>query len=150
MGEASAYERGVTGIFGNCCGFGGRYTLRIWEIGSGRDTRRGGVTGKLEHESDRSSLHRAGRTPWAFGISIAAVIAIVLGVGIDDNAGRAAFLGDKLFHAAKILSVADDHDLASDVDIHLLELVEIGGRAVVGVDDFGLGVPGGRHAVEAA
>ena len=57
-------------------------------------------------------------------------------------------LRDKYFHAAKILAVTHHYDLAAHVDVHLGELVEIVGGAVVGVDYVRFDVSGWRHAIE--
>ena len=128
-------------------GLGGRHALRIGQSRSGRHARCGRVSGKLEHESDRSALHAARRAPRPFRIGVAAVVAIVFRVGINDDSGRAAFLRHERFHAAKILAVTDDDDLAAHIDVHLLQLVKVSGRAVVRIDNFRLGVARGRHAV---
>ena len=50
------------------------------------------------------------------------------------------FLGSEYFYAAKVLAVADDHDLAAHIDLQLLQLLEIFGRAVVRVNHIGLDV----------
>jgi len=56
------------------------------------------------------------------------VVAIVFRVGINDDSGSAALLCDEGFHTAEVFSVADDDDLAADVDVHLFQLVEIAGE----------------------
>jgi len=57
-------------------------------------------------------------------------------------------LGDKHFYPTKILPVADENDLVANINSHLIELLEIVRRAVVGIDDLTFNVCGRRHAVE--
>ena len=125
-----------------------RNALRLRQRRHRRDSRSGRIAGKLEHVSHRSALHAGVRPPRPFGIFVAAPPAIVRRIGIDDHARRAVFLRHEHFHSAKILPVAHQHDLAAHVDVQLLELLEVLGRAVVGIDHVGLGVARGRHAVE--
>ena len=56
--------------------------------------------------------------------------------------------GDKRLHAAKVLAVADDDDLALHVDAHLLQLLEVLRAAVVGVNHIGGDVARRRVLVE--
>ena len=116
--------------------------------GHGRDAGRGGIAGELEHVTDRAALHAGVGTPRAVGILVAAAPAVVGRVGVDDHAGSAVLLRHEDFHAAEILAVAHQHDLAADVDFQLVELVEVIRGAIVGVDDVGFDIAGGRHAVE--
>ena len=58
------------------------------------------------------------------------------------------FLRDECLHAAEVLAVTHHDDLAAHVDLQFFQFLEILGRAVVGVDHIGLGIAGGRHAVE--
>src|SRR6267378_7590574 len=71
-------------------GFGGRNALGIRQRRSGRHSRGGWVSGKREHESYRSPLHAARRAPRPLRISVAAIIAIVFRVGINDDCRRPA------------------------------------------------------------
>jgi len=64
------------------------------------------------------------------------------------DSGSAALLCDEGFHTAEVFSVADDDDSCRGRRVHLFQLVEIGGGAIVGIDNFGFGVAGGRHAVK--
>src|SRR5208337_3758532 len=61
-------------------GRGGGHTLRIRQSWSRCYSRRGRVSGKLEHESDRSALHAARRAPRPFRICVATVVTIVFRV----------------------------------------------------------------------
>src|SRR5271166_1508978 len=123
-----------------------RYAFRIRQPRSGRHSRRGGVSGKLEHKSDGPALHTGGRAPRSLRIGVAAVVTIIFWIRIDDDSSGAAFLRHKRLHAAKILAVTDDHDFSAHIDIHLLQLVEVGGRSIVRIDNFRLGIARGRHA----
>ena len=60
----------------------------------------------------------------------------------------AVLVGDLGLDAAPAAAVAREHDLALDVDLHLLEALVVGGHAVVDVDDLAGGVAVGRVGVE--
>ena len=77
------------------------------------------------------------------GIHVAAVVAVVGGIGVDEDAGGSILLGDVDLDAAEIAAVADENDFAFEVDAEVFELLEIFGAAVVGVDDFAGDVAGG-------
>src|ERR1035438_736395 len=84
IGVGKRSHRDLGQLLGVC----GRNALRIWECRSGRNSRRGRVSGKLEHESNRAALHSTRGTPRAFWIGIAAIVAIVLRIGINNDSGR--------------------------------------------------------------
>ena len=75
-------------------------------------------------------------------------VAVVGGVGVDEDAFGAVLLGDVDLDAAEVAAVADEDDLAFDADAEVGELLEVGQGAVVGVDDLGGDVAGGGGAVE--
>ena len=91
----------------------------------------------------RAALHAGGRPVGAARVDVALVVAVVGWVGVDEHTGGAILLRDVDLHAAEVVAVADDDDLALDADAQLLELFEVGERAVVGVDDVGGDVTGG-------
>src|ERR1700720_859955 len=126
---------------------GGRNALRVRQVRRRRHFGRCRVAGKLEHIAYRPPLHAARGAPRTFWIGVSAVIAIVFGVGIDNDGGCASFLSNELFDAAEVLSVTDDYDFASHIDVHLLEFVKIRRRAVVCINNVRLGVARRRHAV---
>ncbi len=69
-------------------------------------------------------------------------------VGVDEDAGGSALLGDIDLDAAEVGAVAADDDFAVEVDVLSGELVEVFEAAVVGVDHFGGDVAGAGGAVE--
>ena len=103
---------------------------------------------KLEHITNGSALHAGIRTPRPFGIFVAAPPAVVGEIGIDDQARGAVLLSEKGFYSAKVLPVADQHDLVAHIHFQLFELFEILRRTVVGVDHFRFGVSRWRHRIE--
>jgi len=117
------------------------------QIRRGSETGRGGVTGILEEILNRSALDATFGAIGTVGIDVSLIIAIVGGIGVDDDSGSAVLLCDVGFDAAEIFSVADDDNLAFDADVLGGKLGEIFGRAVVGVDDFCGNVAGGRIGV---
>jgi hypothetical protein len=50
-------------------------------------------------------------------------------------------LGYVALDSTEILAIADDHDLAPDIDLQLFQLLEIFGTAVICIDDIGLCIP---------
>src|ERR1700716_4692573 len=118
------------------------------EIGWGCGAGGGGVAGVDGEELDGAALNGGVWTPRALGVDVAAEVAVVGGVGVDEDAFGAVVLGDVGLDAAEVFSVADDDDLFLDADAELGELLEVGEGAVVRVDDLGGDVAGGRGAVE--
>jgi hypothetical protein len=101
------------------------------------------VAGILEHELDGTALDGSFGAPGAVGIHVAAVVAGVGGVCVDDDADGSQLLGDVDLDAAEIAAVAADDDVAFDVDVELFEFLKIFGSAVVGVDGGSGDVAGG-------
>ncbi len=126
---------------------GGRNALRIGQRRHRRYSRRGGIARELEHVSDRSALCRARRAPRTLGVRVAAVVTVVLRIGINNDRSRSPLLRDEGLHSTEILPIADDDDLSADVHIHLFQLVEVFGRAVVCINNFRLCIARWRHAV---
>ena len=138
----------MTGIFGICAECCGEIRCDSGSDGSRRDARSGRIAGKFEHVSHGAALHAGIGTPGPVGIFVAAPPAVIGGIGVDDHSRRAVFLRDEDFHSAKILAVADQHNLAAHVNFQFLELLEIFRRPVVGVNHVGFDVARRRHAVE--
>ena len=113
------------------------------KVRRGGDARGGGVAGVDGKELDGTALNGGVGTPGTFGIDVAAEVAVVGGVGVDEDALGAVLLGDVGLDAAEVFAVADDDDLVFDADAEFGELLEVGEGAVVGVDDFGGDVAGG-------
>ncbi len=118
------------------------------KVGSGGDAGGGGVAGIDGQELDGAALDGGVGTPGALGVDVAAEVAVVGGVGVDEDAFGSVLLGDVDLDAAEVFAVADDDDLAFDADAEFGELLEVGEGAVVGVDDLGGDVAGGGGAVE--
>ncbi len=143
VGERVGGDAGLVGlklVGGDA--FGGR------KVGSGGDAGSGGVAGIDGEKLDGAALDGGVGAPGALGVDVAAEVAVVGGVGVDEDAGGSVLLGDVGFDAAEVFAVADDDDLAFDADAEFGELLEVGEGAVVGVDDFGGDVAGGGGAVE--
>ena len=107
-----------------------------------------GVAGVEREELDGAALHGGGGAVGAAGVDVAADVAVVGGVGVDEDAVGAVLLRDVDLDAAEVAAVADDDDLVFDADAEFGELLEVGEGAVVGVDDVGGDVAGGGGAVE--
>ena len=122
--------------------------LRVGQVGGGGDAGGGGIAGIDGEELDGAALDGGVGTPGALGVDVAAEVAVVGGVGVDEDAFGAVLLGDVGLDAAEVFAVADDDDLVFDADAEFGELLEVGEGAVVGVDDLGGDVAGGRGAVE--
>ena len=120
----------------------------VGKIGRGGDAGSLGVAGIDGEELHGAALDGGGRAPGAVGVDVAAEVAVVGGVGVDEDAFGSVLLGDVDLDAAEVASVADEDDLVLDADAEFGELLEVGERAVVGVDDGAGDVAGGRGAVE--
>ncbi len=107
-----------------------------------------GIAGIDGKELDGAALDGGLGTPRTLGVHVAAEVAVVGGVGVDEDALGTVLLGDVGLDAAEVFAVADDDDLVFDADAEFGELLEVGESAVVGVDDFGGDVAGGGGAVE--
>ena len=94
---------------------------------------------------DAAALERRTRAKRAFRVNIAAGIAVVSGVGVDQNTLRASFLGVANLQAAENLAVANQDDLILDVDAEFFERAVVFQSAVIGVDH--LAFDASRHAV---
>ncbi len=143
VGERVGGDAGLVGlelVDGDALGGG--------KIGGGGDAGGGGVAGIDGEELDGAALDGGVGTPGAFGVDVAAEVAVVGGVGVDEDAFGAVLLGDVGLDAAEVFAVADDDDLVFDADAEFGELLEVGEGAVVGVDDLGGDVAGGGGAVE--
>ncbi len=107
---------------------------------SGRRGRWAGTARSRAGRRSRGDRGRRGRR--------AAAVAVVGGVGVDQDAFGSEALGEVDLDAAEGVAVADEDDLAFDADAEFGEAVEVREAAVVGVDDGGGHVAGGRGAVE--
>jgi hypothetical protein len=85
-------------------------------------------------ELDRAALHGGLRPVWALGVHIALVEAVVGGVGVDQDSLGSGQLRVVDLDAAVVGAVADQDDLVAHVDAEIGQPLEVGGRAVVGVD----------------
>ena len=72
----------------------------------------GGVAGVVEDVEHRAALHARGRPPGAVGIGVAAVVAVVFRVGVDDQRRRFVFFRYFGLHAAEAAAVARNHYFA--------------------------------------
>ncbi len=122
--------------------------LGVGQVGRGGDAGGLGVAGVDGEELDGAALDGGVGAAGALGVDVAAEVAVVGGVGVDEDAFGAVLLGDVDLDAAEVVAVADDDDLVFDADAEFGELLEVGEVAVVGVDDFGGDVAGGGGAVE--
>ena len=120
----------------------------VGEIGGGGDAGGGGVAGVDGEELDGAALDGGVGAVGTFGVDVAAEVAVVGGVGVDEDAFGSVLLGDVGLDAAEVAAVADEDDLVFDADAEFGELLEVGEGAVVGVDDLGGDVAGGGGAVE--
>ena len=77
------------------------------------------------------------RPPRSLWVRIALGEAVILGIGVDQHAGRAALLGDEDLHAAKVAAVANKNYLAFQVDMLGRQQVKILQPSVIGVDHIG-------------
>ena len=117
-----------------------------------RPARRQRIAGHAEVVDDAAALDVALRSPRSVRIGRAFPEAVVRGIGIDQDAGRAVLLRRQRLEAAIAVRhrVADQHDLAFDVDAVLREPVVVGRVAAAGVDDRRGDVAGRRVGVVAA
>ena len=106
------------------------------------------IAGIFEEVLDRAALHAGFGPPRTVGVRIALVVAVVLRIGVDDDAGGAALLGDVDLDATEVSTVAGNDDFAVQIDVLAGEFVEVFEPAVVGVNDFGVDVAGTGRAVE--
>ncbi len=122
--------------------------LGVGEVGRGGYAGGFGVAGVERKKLDRPALDGGVGAHGAAGVLVAADVAVVGGVGVDDDAGGAVLLGDVGLDTAEVAAVADEDDLAFDVDAEFGELLEVVEGAVVGVDGLGGDVTGAGGAVE--
>ena len=66
----------------------------------------------------------------------AAAVAIVGGIGVDEDSLGAELLREVDLHATEVSAVADEDDLVFDADAEFGEFFEVVEIAVVGEDDF--------------
>ncbi len=104
----------------------GGEALGVGKVGRGGDAGGFGVSGIDGEELHGAALDGGVGTEGTLGIDVAAEVAVVCGVGVDEDAFGAALLGDVGLDAAEVGSVADDDDLVFDADAELGELVEVG------------------------
>ncbi len=93
------------------------------------------IAGVDGHVHDAAALRTFGGTHGAFRIGLAAGVAIVFGVGVDDATDCTVFGSDLGLDATPGFAVAGDHDGPFDGDTHGVELLVVGGRAVVDVNE---------------
>ncbi len=129
-------------------GFVRRDALACGQIRNRSNTRRSRVAGIAKQVLHRAALDAGIGTPRPFGILVALEVAIVPGIGVDDDPGRAVLRCQKRLHPAKVLAIADDDDLALHVDSQLLQLLEVVGPTVVRINHFGSDVAGRRIFIE--
>ena len=107
-----------------------------------------GIAGILEQILHRAALHAGLGPPRADGIDIAFVVAVVLGVGVEEHADRSALLGQVDLHAAKVGAITANHNLAVQVDVPRRQLIEVLEPPVIRVHHFARDVSRTRGAVE--
>jgi hypothetical protein len=69
--------------------------------------------------------------PRTFWVDVTLHVAIVCRVGIDDAADRSVVLRNLGFDTTKRVAVANNYDLAGDVDSHLLKFFVVTRQSVV-------------------
>src|SRR5438105_4252045 len=69
-------------------------------------------------------------------IDVSLGVAVVAGIGIDQDPPRSAFLSVQDLEATEIAAVAGQHDLVAHRNSQLVERGEIVGPRVVGIDDL--------------
>ena len=127
MGAASAVGERVDGDAGQVVlelvdgdAFG------VGKVGGGGDAGGGGIAGVDGQELDGAALDGGVGTAGTLGIDVAAEVAVVGGVGVDEDAFGSVLLGDVDLDAAEVFAVADDDDLVFDADAEFGELLEVG------------------------
>src|SRR6202042_1851460 len=88
----------------------------VGAVGGGGYAWCGGVAGVDGKELDGAALDGGFGAVGAFGVHVAAEVAVVGRVGVDEDASSAVLLGDVGLDAAEVLAVADDDDLSFDAD----------------------------------
>ena len=107
---------------------------RMGKIERGGDAGSFGIAWILEQILHRAALHAGFRPPGADGPGVAFGIAVVLRIGVEDDANGAALLGQVDLDAAEVGAVAADHDLAVEVDVLAVEFIEVLDAPVIRVD----------------
>jgi len=109
-----------------------------------RITGRARVTVVVHHAA---ALHAGLGAHRAFGIDVAAHVAVVGGIAVDDECDRAALLGLARLDAAIRVAVARDRDLALHGNAHRIELLVVLDQSIVHVDDGCAHIAGAAVAV---
>ena len=113
-----------------------------------RGARRGRVARSEREELDAPALNRRAGAVGAVRIGVPLGVAVVGGVGIDQDSRCPSLLGIAHLEAAKQLAVACQDDLVLDVDPQPLQRREVLRPAVVGVHDLAFGPAADPVAVE--
>ena len=137
MGVASAYDSGVTGIRVRSVGSLRRDAFAGGQFGNRSNSGSGWIAGIAKQVLHRSALHGSVGTPRSLGIFVTFEVTVVPRIGINDDAGGSVLRRKKGFHAAKHLAIADDDDLAFQVDAHFFQLREVLRATVVGINHVG-------------
>src|SRR5580704_17654607 len=111
IGERVSGDAGLVGLK-----LVGGDALRGREVGGGGDAWGSGVSGIDREELDGAALDGGVGAPGTLGVDVAAEVAVVGGVGVDEDAGGSVLLGDVGLDAAKVFAVADDDDLVFYAD----------------------------------
>ncbi len=98
------------------------------------------IAGMKRHVGHRTALHRIARAPAALWPRVALGVAVFGRVREDQTADGAVLRRDLGLDAAPGTAVARQHDLPSDIDAALRELLIVLRQAVVDVDQVGLDV----------
>ncbi len=125
-----------------------RDALGVGQVHGGGDAGRGGVARVDGEELHGAALDRGIGTPRALGVLVSVCVAVVDGVGVNQDAERTGELRVVDLDPAIVAAVTDEDNLALDIDAELLEPLEVRGRAVVRVDDIGSDVARRGAAVE--
>jgi hypothetical protein len=121
---------------------------RVGQIERGGYARSLRIAGIFEEILNRPALHAGFWPPRAHGVDVAFVVTVVLRVRVEQHANRAPLFGQIDLDAAKVGTVAGDHNLAMKVDVLGGQLIEVLKPAVVGVDYLGGHISRSRGAVE--
>ena len=93
-------------------------------------------------------MHSGFRPPGTLAVRIAFEVAVIPGIGVDKHGCGAVLLRHEALDPSEILAIADDHDLAPDIDLQLFQLLEIFRTSVIRVNNIGLGIARRGGAVE--
>ena len=126
-------------------GVGGREALGIGSCGHSRRERVAGINLCVFHGAALDAGHGA---PGAVGEHVARNVAVVFGIGINNEGQSLVLFSEFCFDAAIAAAVASDCDFSGDADSQLFELAIIRLHAVIHIDDGAVTSPDGEKALK--